>query len=146
MKKYIFLIFAIIFMLVSADAVSACSCLASKEKSESKKVKTAYKQSAAVFYGEVTEVTRQENSLLVKFKVEIIWKGVSTKEVIVQTAENSAMCGFNFEAGKRYLVYGDGKSENLQTNICSRTSGQDADKKYLNKIKKPTSFDWGIEY
>jgi hypothetical protein len=141
MKKLIISAAAIVFFMLGASDVFGCSCLVDNVKSERKKVTASYKQATAVFYGEVTEVIRRSDSLLVKFKVEIMWKGISTKEIVIRTAEHSAMCGFNFEVGNKYLVYAGGKSENLQTNICTRTSAQDADAKYLNKIKKPTAFD-----
>ena len=141
MKKLIISAIAVAFFMLGASDVFACSCLADNDKSERKKVKTAYKEATAVFTGKVMEVTRKSDSLLVKFKIETIWKGISTKETVVRTAENSAMCGFNFEVGKKYLVYAGGKGENPETNICTRTSAQNADVKYLNKIKKPTAFN-----
>lgn len=140
MKKLIISAFVGVLFMLGASSVFACSCLMDNEKSESKKVKAAYKKTAAVFYGEVLEVFRQTDSLTVKFKVETVWKGVVTKEVTVRTGENSAMCGFNFEVGKKYLVYAGGKIDNLETNICTRTSAQNTDAKLLNKIKKPKSF------
>lgn len=140
MKKLIISAAVFCLFMLGASSVFACSCLMSNEKSESKKVKTAYKQSTAVFYGEVTEVARQADGLVVKFIVWSVWKGAVVGEKIVRTAENSAMCGFNFEVGKKYLVYASGESANLQTNICTRTSAQNADEKYLNKIKKPKYF------
>lgn len=140
MKKLIISAAAIVFFMLGASEVFACSCLMENEQSDKKKVKTAYKQATAVFHGEVTEVTRQADGLVVKFRVSSFWKGAVSGETIIRTAENSAMCGFNFEIGKQYLVYASGESENLQTNICTRTSAQNADEKYLDKIKKPKSF------
>jgi len=140
MKNIKVLAAVIVFFLLGASSVSACSCMMESTKSISKKVKEAFTQSSAVFYGEVLEVNRQENSVSVKFRVSSSWKGKFSGEVIVQTAENSAMCGYNFEIGKRYLVYANGESDKFQTNICTRTAVGNADAKYLNKIKKPKYF------
>lgn len=140
MKKFIISAAIVVFSLLGASDVSACSCLMDNIQSTGKKVNAAYKQATAVFYGKVTEVNRQEETVIVKFKVEKSWKGLNTGEVIVRTAENSAMCGFNFEVGGNYLVYTGGAVDNLQTNICTRTAAGNADARYLNKIKKPKLF------
>lgn len=143
MKKFVFLTAVFIFSMLGASDVFACSCLAETKRSESKKVKAAYKDAAAVFYGEVIEVNRQADSLIVKFKVERSWKGQTARETVVRTAENSAMCGFNFEVGVKYLVYADRRNNNLETDICTRTSVRNADAKHLNKVKKPKYFAKG---
>ncbi len=93
-----------------------------------------------MFYGEVTEVNRQEDSVTVKLMVSRSWKGTVKREMIIRTAQNSAMCGFNFETGKKYIVYAVGTDDNLRTNLCTRTSSSYKDAKHLNKIKKPKSF------
>lgn len=134
MKKLTILTALFVFLLVGASDVSACSCLMDNIQSTGKKVKKAFSQSSAVFYGEVLSVTRQENSVRVTFKVDKSWKGLTTGEAIVSTGENSAMCGFNFEVGKTYIVYANGS---LQTNICTRTAAGNDDAKYLTKLKKP---------
>lgn len=150
MKKFIVLSAVIVLFLAGASDIFACSCMVDAKQSTSKKIQTSYKQATVVFYGEVTEVKRgsgtgesidpNQEPVTVKFKVERLWKGRVTSEVIVRTAGNSAMCGFNFEAGKKYLVYANDAGSGLQTNICTRTSVSSGDAKYLNKIKKPKLF------
>ena len=146
MRKFIISAAAIVFFMLSAGDVFACSCAVETEQSTGKKVQTAYKQATAVFYGEVTEikpksgdgeVTDINEPLVVKIKVHKFWKGEITSEVIVQTAGNSAMCGFNFKAGMRYTIYAYDTGSGLQATICSRTAASNADAKYMNKVKKP---------
>jgi hypothetical protein len=136
MKKFIFLIVLTVSFMLGASNVLACSCIVDMKQSTNKKIKVSYKESTVVFSGEVTEITRQ-SGLAVKFKVYGFWKGQIGDEVIVRTAEDSGMCGFAFQVGKRYLVYASDTGNSLHTTICSRTSESNADAKYLNKIKKP---------
>ncbi|HEY8559719.1 MAG TPA: hypothetical protein VIL74_04895 [Pyrinomonadaceae bacterium] len=147
MKKLIVSAAATIFFALGASDVSACSCLVDDNQSTSKKVRTSYNQATAVFYGEVTEIKPKPGAVegsdpnlepvTVKFKVYKFWKGAMKDEIIVTTAANSAMCGFNFETGRRYTVYANDAGNGLQTTICTRTAASDPDAKYLNKIKKP---------
>jgi hypothetical protein len=146
MKKLIVSAAVIAFLILSTSDVFACSCIVDNENetSESKKVKAWYKEAIAVFYGEVTEVTRQEDSVKVKFMINRSWKGPALPEMMIRTAQNSAMCGFNFEVGKTYIVYAVGANADLRTNLCTRTSSSYADAKYLNKIKKPSLFSTAV--
>ena len=113
-----------------------------RAKSPKKLIAKAYAESAAVFYGEVIEITRKPENfyVTVKFKVEKVWKNQSTNEVIIQTGQGGGDCGYRFEIGKKYLVYADGDQTSFSTNICQRTAKSDADSQYLNKLKKPKLF------
>jgi hypothetical protein len=144
MKKITVLIAVFVFVLLGAGEVFACSCIVSNEQSTRKKIKTAYNQASAVFFGEVTEVNRQEGSVIVRFRVNSLWKGAAASEIIVRTAENSAMCGFNFKIGETYMVYANGADDALQTNLCTRTAASYTDARYLNKLKKPATFSAAV--
>ena len=141
MKKYIYIsIVLVIFFLVSAEKFFACSCLVTPEPLK-KQIQNAFAGADVIFSGEVVEIkdSASDNySLIVKFKVAKYWKGGPQTEITITTAKDSAMCGFNFETGKTYLVYAFGKSENLSTNNCSRTSffSKKSDVKYLDKLKR----------
>jgi len=106
---------------LSAKPVQACSCLRPPE------APVALKEAGAVFVGKVTGIEREKDGLRVTMEVDRAWKGITAKSVIVKTASDSAMCGYNFEIGKSYLVYthatkaADGKQPELATNICTRT-------------------------
>ena len=140
MKKIIFIsfMFSLVF-LASAENLLACSCVANL-KPLKQQVTDAFRGSTAVFSGQVLSVTpKDEFSLTVKIKVEKLWKGKFSKEIIVTTGKDSAMCGYWFEVGKKYLLYTNGTKGELSAGLCSRTAPAAANKdfKYLDKLKKP---------
>lgn len=130
MKKFIFstLIAALFFVLGATDAF-ACSCAKPRE------VEEEYKTAVAVFSGKVISVAQSAGSTKVKIRVEKIWKGGLSKTIEIR---GGGMCGYNFTAGKKYLIYASGTIENgLSASLCSRTKNlSDAaeDLKVLNKI------------
>ena len=142
MKKLLFATAVFCFFTLSAGDAFACSCVLPSKQSLSKKVKKSYQEAAAVFYGEVTEITQKPENfyVTVKLKVERSWKNQAESEVIIQTGRGGGDCGYRFEIGKKYLVYAYRSESTLETNICLRTSASDADSKYLDKIKKPKLF------
>ncbi|MGI8469544.1 MAG: hypothetical protein ACR2N3_13935 [Pyrinomonadaceae bacterium] len=143
MKFSIFLIIVFYFFAFSASKNFACTCeLPLKNLSVKSQIFKAYKQSVAVFYGEATEINKNPKNFYVsvKFKVEKSWKNHSFQELIIQTGLGNGDCGYIFEIGKKYLVYAYGDENDLQTNICQRTSLSVSDYKYLDRIKKPKSF------
>ncbi|MEP6902271.1 MAG: hypothetical protein ABJA66_11005, partial [Actinomycetota bacterium] len=100
MKKILFSTFIFCFLILSASEVFACTCdLPVGKQSPKKQIKKAYKESMAVFYGEVIEITlKPENFYVtVKFKVEKSWKNQSDSEVIIQTGQGGGDCGYKFE-------------------------------------------------
>jgi len=99
--------------------------------------KEALNQSDAVFVGRVISVDFPGGelgggSVSVTLEVSKYWKGVTSGQVIVTTAENSAACGYvcesadctaGFKEGYEYLVYASDYNSDgsLNTNICTRT-------------------------
>ena len=141
MKKSIYFSLAVaLFLVVSAEQSFACSCTRTIEPVK-KQVQRAYKDSAAIFSGEVVEISdssEDTGNFLVKLKVAKSWKGELGDQVTISTAKNGAMCGYTFEAGKTYLVYADGPKESLIVTNCSRTTGTriKGDVKYLARLKR----------
>ena len=141
MKKYIYiLLFLPVLMLASVEMSYACSCMLSLEPLK-KQVQSAFSSAAVVFSGEVFEIKdspTNEYEMLVKLKVNYVWKGESTREITINTAKDSSMCGYNFEVGKIYLVYAYGLKDDFSTTNCSRTStfSPKGDVKYLDKLKR----------
>ncbi len=78
----------------------------------------------AVLAGRVVEIvepadfTAQE-SLLVTFAVSSVWKGDVQQITTVSTAPNGAQCGYPFELGDQYLVYGYSSVDGLHAGLCS---------------------------
>ncbi len=140
MKKYIYITLAlIVFTLAAAETSLACSCLAPTGKLKTQ-VTNAYKGAVAVFSGKVVSVEKSadENYWIVKFAVQDSWKGIGGTEITVRTATSSAMCGYQFEDGKEYLVYAHGTAAELGVGNCSRTSSvlNMTEVKYLANLKK----------
>lgn len=140
MNKTIFSIFFLAsIIIVTASDVFACSCFVPEGIPIAKQVKDAYTKSSSVFVGQVVEVIKKPDNNLIKFRVEKSWNNKFQKEVTVSTPSNSAMCGYEFQVGKKYLVYASGENGNLSTYLCTRTApaGANKDVALLNKIKKP---------
>lgn len=121
---FLFTLSTLFFTLPSSSY--ACSCIPQGP------VKEALASADAVFAGKVTEVVKPKpdaqgiissaDPVQVTFDVSTSWKGVTTKQVTIKTALDSASCGFAFVAGKEYLVYSyKGESDVLNTSICTRT-------------------------
>jgi hypothetical protein len=141
MNKIIFTIFFFAFFTVlNASSVLACSCILPGSESIDTQVREAYTNSTAVFVGEVVEEIEKPDafSVEVKFKVVKSWKNEFKDAVLITTGRGGGDCGYEFEVGKKYLVYANGDKNNLRTNICTRTSVFESNKDvaFLNKIKK----------
>ncbi len=140
MKKTIYITLAMIaFTFAAAETSLACSCIAPTGKIKTQ-VTNAYKDSAAIFTGKVIsmEKTSDGNYWIVKLTVQTTWKGTGASVITIKTALDSAMCGYNFEDGKEYLVYAHGTAADLNVDNCSRTASmsENADVKYLAKLKR----------
>ncbi len=150
MKKiFFFSVVFVVFFALNTYKIFACSCAILTSDNLQELVERAYKDSEAVFSGEVTEINQEHRGgyVKVKFKVEKSWKNISQKEVLLTTGAYGGDCGYKFEVGKKYLVYthskkyplyANGKMDSIETSICTRTSSSESNKDiaYLNKIKK----------
>ncbi len=127
-------------VFISPRAALACSCQLSPKPLKTQ-VKQAFGASAAIFSGEVLDISRDPNSegrLLVKIKVTENWKGKTAAEVLISTEEQSSMCGYTFEVGNTYLIYAYGSNAaGLSTTNCSRTArrADNQDIAFLKKLK-----------
>ena len=91
---------------------------------------SAYWQSPTVFRGKVlsqtltTGDTTEFNYYRVRFAVLEMFRGeTQTREITIQTPEQSSACGFSFEDGREYLVftYAGSPGSEPSVNKCSRT-------------------------
>lgn len=142
MNKVIFpIIFSTFLIALTASDIFACSCFAPENITIEQQVKAAYKNSSSIFVGKVAEIIENHDahSVVVKFEVEKSWNKNFLNEITISTANDTAVCGYEFAVGKKYLVYANGESNNLTTNICTRTAPVESseDTAFLNKIKKP---------
>lgn len=114
---------AVVSLLAAAPAAEACSCAPPGEP------RAELEHADAVFSGRVVDVEPGEQEhgfrrLAVRFALDAVWKGLPAgDEVIVQTAEQSAACGYSFEPGEQYLVYAyESESGELTTGLCTRNA------------------------
>lgn len=78
----------------------------------------------AVLAGRVVEIVEPvdftvQEYLLVTFAVSSVWKGEVQQITTVSTAPNGAQCGYPFELGEQYLVYGYSSVDGLHAGLCS---------------------------
>lgn len=82
-------------------------------------------QADAIFEGRVQRVERQGGERVAQLRVTRAWKGVTTEEVTVRTADSSAACGVSFEPDTYWLVYAEERAGGLRTGLCTRTRPAD---------------------
>lgn len=123
MKKIITWAIVLIWLgVLSSSSVFACSCL--KPESPQKELE----KSTSVFVWKVTDISwaKKEWSQTqqvsypktINFAVTQNFKWVNGKTITLKTANNSAMCGYDFEKWKEYLVY----TNKYNVYLCSRTA------------------------
>jgi hypothetical protein len=144
MKTATALLFATIVLSAAADAFG-CNCdLPLRNLSVKQQVKQALKHAEAVFSGRVLEISASPDAhyLVVRLKVEKLWKSSRAEEISIMTGRGGGDCGFHFTVGETYLLYAYGSNGNrLGTNICQRTAKITAageDIKILGKGRAPT--------
>ena len=83
--------------------------------------RSAYRQSKAVFVGEVVSEEKDEDTKTFKFEVKEYWKGADTKNIEINVYETTRYQAW-FQKGGKYLIYAtadeDGK---LRVERCSRS-------------------------
>ncbi len=138
------LFLASLFLLIAQPPVLACSCAGGGGPA----CYEAWSQNiSAVFLGRVVRITGIRD-LSVHFDIEDPLMGITGKTVTVQTPRGEAACGYNFETGKRYVVYAHKSSGSLSTGLCTRTRpaeyGQE-DIEYFHSLTSlpPTSKIYG---
>ncbi len=106
MRNLLFVIALVSSSLFTPQAISACSC-------EFLPPLQNLGGSAFVFSGTVIEIveegaTEAESPIFfTTFEVDRSWKGIDGQETtIVSWADSGADCGYSFEVGEAYLVYG----------------------------------------
>lgn len=120
--------FGSIFLLavLAAPAAVACSCIPNSPPQE------AYEAADLVFVGEVIDIEDEPGTYPAGWRVTLRVlhpvKGVFIETIMVNTANNSAACGFPFEQGRSYFVYADTEESKARVSLCSRTAAlEDAD-------------------
>ncbi|WP_020618528.1 stalk domain-containing protein [Paenibacillus daejeonensis] len=126
MKKWMSACMAVAFvftLLLMPQQADACSCMPPSGPAEEMEKKEF------VFSGTVTEIVEPAeiqssgDPVAVHFDVDTVWKGEIGAQTEVSTPFSSATCGFYFEVGQAYIVYGSVTEEGTQQVVlCSRTA------------------------
>jgi hypothetical protein len=121
---------ALALLVLLPDCASACTCMIpSSGQTQQEIAKQALSDSAAVFAGEVVDISAGE-PLTVSFRVSEVWKGPERGTLEVTTSSQESACGYPFEEGREYLVYaGQGykdesvrrPSDRTMVSICGDT-------------------------
>lgn len=117
-------IVTLVFPLVGAERVYACSCATSPELEEQLDGRST------VFAGKVSSIdtvsrgdglVSSADPVIVTFEVSKVWKGSLEKETVVRTVRDEASCGYTFSLGNSYLVFADEEDGVIRTGLCSGT-------------------------
>ena len=120
------LVIAIALLTAGAERPSACSCMGPIVTCESAWKTDAIFVGKVLNVGPVTEVVHERfprRQKLVRLDVRESFKGLPLGEVEITTGSSDADCGYNFVAGRTYLVfaYRHPTTGQLGAGICSRT-------------------------
>src|SRR6476646_1626772 len=119
---------SLLVLLVGSSMVAhACSCAGHGPVCQS------FWTTDSVFVGEVLTIepimvprnmggpTLNTRQLVVRFRVTKAYSGNPGSEVAVQTGLGGGDCGYHFDPGHTYLVYGHKSNGSLYTGTCSGT-------------------------
>ncbi|GMK37019.1 hypothetical protein PCCS19_00720 [Paenibacillus sp. CCS19] len=135
------LIVTIVFPLVGAERVYACSCASYPD------IGYELDSRSAVFAGEVSTIdtvsrgdglVSSADPVMVTFEVNKVWKGTVEKETVVRTVRDEASCGYTFSLGSSYLVFADKEEGVVRTGLCTGTQPlNDAVVQQLDDLVRP---------
>lgn len=132
------------FLFAFAAVLSAIGFSSNVQKAESaanfsgkcaiSSFENAFRQSKAVFLGEVVEDEKQGDDRVFIFKVEKYWKGANAKNIEIQVYETARYQAW-FKTGGKYLVYAaeDGRGI-LRVGRCSRSRDEESAAEDLRKL------------
>jgi hypothetical protein len=158
MKHVAFALSSTILLLLLSESTAACWCRRDPAEKLASAVAKELTHSFIVFSGEAIE--RNKSGL--KFRVERVWKGNATNEIIFSSniyADRGPdgrevfidSCALLFEVGKKYLVYADREGNELFVSKCSRAKLLESAQRDLNelnrlrpKLRVPSSHAGGI--
>ena len=115
---------AFIFLAGASEAL-ACRCFGRPQGVKGIQTCGYYWNSESIFIGlaEKVEIDNNAGWMKVTFSVERSVRGTNAKSVEVFTNASTAGCGYPFEQGERYFVYGrKGSDGKLQEGLCGPTT------------------------
>ena len=133
----------LVFLIVLSEGVFtsafACSCAGTSPPCE------AFWHADLVFSGHVDkvehiEVAASEGYNRVTFTVDRVLRGPTASQITIKTSSSDASCGYRFDEGDSYVVYGSGEGDNVSTSLCTRTrrlSNGSEDFDYAASLARP---------
>jgi hypothetical protein len=115
----------ILLTAIAALPAFACSCAANLTPAD------AAARADVVFTGVVTSltvshpnapITSSMDPVDVGFQVEAVFKGSVVANQQVRTVASDASCGFPFETGQRYTVFGQRQGTTVMVDLCGGTT------------------------
>lgn len=127
----IFVLFCLLTgSVLSVGAESAATV--SKERCAIRPFQAEYDASAAVFVGEVVEVSQVENKKYFTFEIKKYWKGVKSEKIKLLVYENPRFQA-PYEEGKTFLVFAKKDDDDvLFDSRCSRSAEIESSSSNLN--------------
>src|SRR5918993_2782538 len=110
-------------------SVDACVCVGYSDVSgerQKRELQSEFDSARAVFVGELVAM----NSLMLRFRVQSVWKGDVGVEVVMSSGSRassdglmtSSSCDAGFSFGSAYLVFAEGETpETMKAHACSST-------------------------
>ena len=134
-----------ILILTTQINLWSCSCayVVSEEKSN---LELSVEGAVWIGIGIIVKANKESYPAIYTMEVSTLFKG--DKGITqIQTGHGGPDCGFKFEVGEEYIVYGVELNEStIETNRCTRTSNikETADYDYLNKrfIDDSVELNW----
>ena len=146
-----FLVFLLIlsFSALISQPVWSCSCEPPPPPVE------ALQQADVVFAGTVVSKELRETEpqwfvYFVSLEVSSSWKGLVKEEMVVTTNSDSlgSFCGYFFEEGQDYLIYGyeENEGDPIFTGLCTRTKLLEEAQDEIAVLNRATAIEpspWG---
>lgn len=117
---------AVALLIAGTDSALACSCAAFPDDAR-QAIAIAYPRADVIFTGTATKVQRKLFRLPpareTAFRVDVMWKGNPTENVVVRTNIGESACGYKFRKDTAYLVFGYWNPDRtvLTTSMCELT-------------------------
>ena len=131
------------------DRGLACTCVLPRGSVVSQ-VRDGVRRADAVFAGRVVAIRdtlvpfipEKPRSLATNYEVHILveqsWKGPAMDTMVVWTGSGGGDCGYPFEVGVRYLVFGERRdSSSFSAHTCSPTQKVEGAARYLRALGEP---------
>lgn len=140
MRRICFAVICCLVLLLSNVPVETKTIVAADYKCAIPNLKTALRNSGAVFVGKVLSVTKNGDEKIFEFRVEKYWKGARRKKIKVSVLENNRFQAW-FQVGESYLVFAradeDGKLRDGRCSASKTLSEASGDLKELGRAKVP---------